>query len=188
VRSNDPSTGRAVQVAVCGPRQCTPAEQSAAYRIGKLLAERGAVVICGGGTGVMAAVAAGARAHGGTVIGVRPDAHPTDSPPAGAHPADPPPAGATSDLSAILWTNLGEARNAVIVNSADAVIAVGCSWGTLSEIALAMRRGGVPVVTLGGWQLRDAAGAVIPGPVAVGSPEQAVAAALAPLTTGGDHD
>jgi len=58
---------------------------------------------------------------------------------------------------------MGEARNAVIVWSADAVIVVGGSWGTLSEVALAMRRGGVPVVSVGGWRVVDADGLEVPG-------------------------
>ena len=111
----------------------------------------------------MAAVAAGTRSHGGLVIGVRPGADR---------------AGASPDLSATLVTNMGEARNAIIVWSADAVIAVGGSWGTLSEIALAMRRGDVPVVTLGGWRIIDATGSPLPGPVAVDTPEAAVEHAL----------
>lgn len=62
-----------IQIAVCGPRDCTEAEAAAARRVGELLAEQQVVVICGGGTGVMAAVAAGARARGGLVIGIRPN-------------------------------------------------------------------------------------------------------------------
>jgi hypothetical protein len=61
------------------------------------------------------------------------------------------------------------------------VIAVGGSWGTLSEVALAMRRGGVPVVTLGGWQIRDATGRPVSGVVSVESPEAAVEAVLTRL-------
>lgn len=106
-----------------------------------LLAQRGAVVICGGRTGVMAAVAAGATSAGGTVVGILP----------GSDPAE-----ASPGLSIVLPTGLGEARNNVIVNAADAVIAVGGSWGTLSEIALAMRRGQIPVVAVGGWHILDA--------------------------------
>lgn len=121
------------------------------------------MVICGGGTGVMAAAAAGARSRDGLVIGIRPGPDRTDASP---------------DLSVTLATNMGEARNAIIVWSADAVIAVGGSWGTLSEIALAMRRGDVPVVTLGGWRIVDSSGAPIPGPIAASSPEEAVEAAL----------
>jgi uncharacterized protein (TIGR00725 family) len=111
-----------VQVAVCGPRHCTDEDKTNAYQVGRLLAQAGAVVICGGGTGVMAAVAAGTRADNGLVIGVRPN-DTTDE--------------ASPDLSAVIVTNMGEARNAIIVWSADAVIAIGGSWGTLSEIALA---------------------------------------------------
>lgn len=167
----------AVQVAVCGPGVCTPQEAAAARRVGELLAERGAVVLCGGGPGVMAAVAAGARSRGGTVVGVRPGATRD---------------GASPDLSVTILTDLGEARNAVIVSSADAVIAIGGSWGTLSEVALAMRRGDVPVVVLGGWLVLAADGTPVPGPHAVGTAQEAVTRALAHCgqvadNTGRDH-
>ncbi|NLT56132.1 MAG: TIGR00725 family protein [Actinomycetales bacterium] len=157
----------AVQVAVCGPGECSEREAEDAVRIGRLLAERGATVVCGGGAGVMAAVAAGARSGGGVAVGVR---------------ADDDRDGAPSDLTATLTTNLGQARNAVIVWSADAVIAVGGSWGTLSEIALALRRGGVPVVSLGGWGVTDADGRPVPGILDAGTPEEAVDLALAGIT------
>jgi hypothetical protein len=151
-----------VQVAVCGPAQCTPAQAEHARRVGQLLAGRGAVVLCGGGPGVMAAVADGARRAGGLVIGVLPGADRRDANPG---------------LSAAVVTNQGQARNAIIVQSADAVIVIGGSWGTLSELALAMRRGGVPVVSLDGWQLLDQAGRPVPGMRQADSPEQAVALA-----------
>jgi hypothetical protein len=154
-----------LQVAVCGPRHCTDDDKIHAYEVGRLLAQAGATVICGGGTGVMAAVAAGARAGNGLVIGVRPD----DTA-----------ANASPDLSAVIVTNLGEARNAIIVWSADAVIAIGGSWGTLSEIALAKRRGGIPVITLGSWTILDHDGNPVPQSVTVASsPRQAVDLALA---------
>ncbi len=76
-------------------------------------------------------------------------------------------------------TNMGQARNAVLVWSADAVIGVGGSWGTLSELAPAMRRGGIPVAVLGGWRVVTADGAP-PGVSWAGSPEQAVGEALRP--------
>ncbi|NJC71016.1 TIGR00725 family protein [Planosporangium thailandense] len=158
-----PENGPRVQVAVCGPADCTAAEATAAERIGALLADRGAVVLCGGGAGVMAAVAAGASRAGGLVVGVLPGADRTDANPY---------------LSAAVVTNLGEARNAVLVQSADAVIVVGGSWGTLSELALAMRRGGVPVVALGGWRVLDAAGRPLAGVLWADSPEEAVRLAL----------
>ncbi|WP_328471095.1 TIGR00725 family protein [Actinoplanes sp. NBC_00393] len=152
-----------IQIAVCGPRDCTEAEAAAARRVGELLAEQQVVVICGGGTGVMAAVAAGARARGGLVIGIRPN----DS-------RD----GASPDLSATIVTDMGEARNAIIVQSADAVISVGGSWGTLSELALALRRGGIPVVSLGGWRVTQADGTPVPGIHHTDTPEAAVDHAL----------
>lgn len=151
-----------LQVAVCGPSRCTPTEAAYARRVGELLADRGAVVLCGGGDGVMAAVAAGGRAAGGLVIGVLPGPDRSD---AGPH------------LSAAIVTGMGQARNAILVRSADAVIVIGGSWGTLSEVALAMRRGGVPVVSLGGWQLLDQNGDPVPGPHLADSPEQAVSLA-----------
>jgi uncharacterized protein (TIGR00725 family) len=151
------------QVAVCGPAECTDLEREQAYEIGALLADRGAVVLCGGGTGVMAAVAAGARSRGGLVVGIRPDLAPAP------------------DATVSVATGLGEARNAVLVNSADAVIAVGGSWGTLSEVALAMRRGGVPVAALGGWRVADAAGRPVPGIAAADTADAAVAAIITAL-------
>lgn len=154
-----------MQVAVCGPRECSPAQAAAAHRVGSLLAAAGAVVICGGGTGVMAAVAAGARAGGGLVVGIRPGADRD---------------GASPDLSVTVVTNLGEARNAVIVWSADAVIAIGGSWGTLSEVALARRRGGVPVVVLDGWRVTTAEGEPVDGLVHADTPDEAVDRALHP--------
>jgi uncharacterized protein (TIGR00725 family) len=116
-------------------------------------------VLCGGYSGVMAAVTEGARTAGGTVVGVLSGADRAE-----AHP----------DLSVAIATGLGQARNPVIVGSADAVIVVGGSWGTLSELAHAMRRGTVPVVQLGGWQLHDAGGRLVPGPLTASSPEEAV--------------
>jgi uncharacterized protein (TIGR00725 family) len=152
-----------IQVSVCGPRHCTPQDEDNAYRIGQLLADSGATVICGGGIGVMAAVAKGVRERGGLVIGVHPGADKSTASP---------------DLSAVIVTNMGEARNAIIIWSADAVIAVGGSWGTLSEVALAMRRGEIPVVSIGGWQLLDHDGTPIPGIEHASTPEQAVTTAL----------
>lgn len=148
---------------MCGPARCSATEAAWARRVGELLAGHGAVVLCGGGSGVMAAVSAGARAAGGTVVGILPG---------------PDRSGANPHLSVAVVTNQGQARNAIIVQSADAVIAVGGSWGTLSEVALAMRRGGVPVVSLGGWRLLDQAGQPVPGLRIADDPEHAVALAL----------
>lgn len=120
-----------IQVAVCGPRNCSDGDRRNAREVGRLLAERGAVVICGGYTGVMAEVAAGARAAGGTVVGILSRDTAEDANP---------------DLTITIPTGTGEARNNIIVNSGHAVIVVGGSWGTLSELALAMRQGRAPGV------------------------------------------
>jgi uncharacterized protein (TIGR00725 family) len=152
-----------IQVAVCGPRHCTEIDTANAREVGRLLAEAGATVLCGGGTGVMAAVAAGASAAGGLVIGIRPD---TDR------------ERICDGLSAVLYTNMGEARNAILIWSADAVIVVGGSWGTLSELALANRRGGVPIVSLHGWRILDTDGNPITAAVVASTPADAVHAAL----------
>src|SRR5262245_29018223 len=112
-----------IQVSVCGPRDCTDEDRSNAYELGRLIAQRNAVVICGGYTGVMAAVTAGANTADGTVVGILSHADRE---------------GANPDLTIMIPTGMGEARNSIIVNAADAVIVVGGSWGTLSELALAM--------------------------------------------------
>ena len=149
----------AVQVAVCGPGECTEKEREHAHETGRLLAERGAVVLCGGYGGVMAAAAAGARSAGGVVVGLL----------SGADRC-----GACGDLTVVLPTGLGQARNALIVNAADAVVVVGGSWGTLSELAMAMRRGGVPVIQLGGWRVVDGDGRPLEGIRYAGDPAEAV--------------
>ncbi|MFI0445960.1 TIGR00725 family protein [Actinomadura sp. 6N118] len=148
-----------LQVAVCGPRMCSEEEWQDACTTGRLLAERDAVVICGGQGGVMAAVADGARSAGGIVVGVLPAADRSAAGPA---------------LTVAIPTGLGEARNNVIVNAADAVIVIGGSWGTLSELALAMRAGRVPVVQLGGWHVLDEQGRPLSGICHAGTPQQAL--------------
>ncbi|MEV6430453.1 LOG family protein [Nocardia sp. NPDC051463] len=160
-------SGAPRQVAVCGPRDCTSADAMHATEVGRLLAEAGVTVLCGGGVGVMAAVADGASRAGGLVIGVRPD---TDR------------SAICAGLSAVLYTNMGEARNAILVRSADAVIVIGGSWGTLSELALAHHRGDIPVVCLGGWQLRNADGNPIDAGQVATDPADAVRRVLDPTS------
>ncbi|GGO92200.1 TIGR00725 family protein [Wenjunlia tyrosinilytica] len=150
-------------MAVCGPSVCTPEEAAAARSVGELLAAAGAVVLCGGYGGVMEAAAEGAARAGGLVIGVLSGADRT---------------GANRELSAAIVTGMGQARNHVLVASADAVIAVGGSWGTLSEVAMAVRSGSTPVIGLGGWRVLDAGGTELPGPRQASSPEEAVGWAL----------
>src|SRR2546426_8992655 len=98
----------------------------------RLIAERGAVLLCGGLGGVMAAAARGAKQAGGLTVGILPGNDPREANP---------------DIDVALATGMGEMRNALIVRAASAVIAIGGGWGTLSEIAMA-RRIETPVVGL----------------------------------------
>jgi uncharacterized protein (TIGR00725 family) len=134
------------QVAVSGPGDATPGELATAVELGRLLAEAGAVVLTGGLGGVMAAAAEGAREAGGISIGLLPGLDRTAGSP--AH-------------TVLVATGLGELRNGLLVRAADAVIAVGGSWGTLSEVALALRTG-KPLVRIGGWTLPEPAGVEVP--------------------------
>jgi len=143
-------------VAVVGGSTCTPQEAEWAAAVGRLLAERQAVLLCGGMGGVMAAAARGAKQAGGLTVGILP----------GTDPAD-----ANPDIDVPLATGMGEMRNALIVRAAGAMIAIGGGWGTLSEIALA-RRIETPVV---GFHDSFTAGLDIPR---VQLPEEAVRWAL----------
>ncbi|HEU5456533.1 MAG TPA: TIGR00725 family protein [Nocardioides sp.] len=110
-----------------------PALVETARSAGRLLADRGWIVLTGGLGGVMAATAAGVDEAGGTAVAILPG---VDR------------AAASPGHSVVLPTGMGEMRNALLVRSADAVLSIGGSWGTLSEVALAARTG-VPVVTIG---------------------------------------
>jgi uncharacterized protein (TIGR00725 family) len=129
-----------------------------AEEVGRLLADRGAVVVCGGLTGVMEHACRGAYQAGGTTVGLLPGDTRADG---------------NAFLTVALPTGLGEIRNALIVRASDAVIAVGGGWGTLSEIALAVRTG-IPVFGLRTWD------AVSGGIRVVQTPEEAVRGALGP--------
>lgn len=148
-------------VAVVGPADAaTASDLDHAAEVGRLLAQAGAVVLTGGHHGVMAAAARGATGAGGVAIGLLPGLDRSEGSSAHTH---------------LLPTGLGELRNGLLVRAADAVVAVGCSWGTLSEIALA-RRTGVPLVLLDAWDLPADAGDVVTTP---GEAVSAVARRLA---------
>lgn len=129
---------RPPRIAVVGAGSASPAEEEDAGAVGAALARSGAVLVCGGLGGVMEAAARGAREAGGTTVGILPG-----SDPAAANPW----------IAIPVPTGMGEARNALVVRAAAAVVAVGGAWGTLSEIALA-RTMGIPVTTLGDAPLR----------------------------------
>jgi uncharacterized protein (TIGR00725 family) len=158
---------RARQVAVVGSSRLDPGSElvAIAEQVGRLLAAAGATVICGGGPGVMEAAARGAAGAGGTVVGILPG---TD------------PAAANPHCTEVVASGGGQARNLAVVASAEATIAVGGEWGTLSEIAYA-RNLGRPVIALRSWRV-SGAGEMDGGPgvVAVDDPEAAVALALDP--------
>ena len=131
-------------VAVCGAGEASAALARDAEELGRGLAAAGAVVVCGGLGGVMEAACRGARAAGGTTVGLLPGVDRGDG---------------NRWLSVALPTGLGELRNGLIVRAADALVAVGGGPGTLSEIALALKIGR-PVVGLGTWELARAGEAV----------------------------
>ena len=136
-----------------GPEQLTIAEE-----VGRLLAEAGCIVVTGGGSGVMAAASRGAMDAGGTTLGILPGGDRREANPW---------------LTVSIPTGIGELRNGLLVRSVDALVAIGGSWGTLSEIALACRTG-VPVWSVVGWGV-PAEG----GPVVVPDAQAAVAGVLA---------
>jgi uncharacterized protein (TIGR00725 family) len=156
------------QVAVIGAGGAEEGSEtwSLAEEVGRRLAEAGAVVVCGGRGGVMAAAARGAASADGEVIGVLP----------GHQIAD-----ANADCTHVVATGVGHARNLAVVGSGEVVIAIGGEWGTLSEIGFA-RTLGRTVVALRSWDLvgRDRMEGA-PGVLPAETAEEAVAAALAEL-------
>lgn len=124
-----------VQVAVIGAGEANGKELSDAAEAGRCIARAGAVLVCGGRGGVMEAASRGAREAGGMVVGILPDEGPGNP-----------------YLGIVIPTGLGIARNALVVAAGDAVIAVGGGYGTLSEIAIALKRG-TPVFGLGTWDI-----------------------------------
>jgi uncharacterized protein (TIGR00725 family) len=138
-------------VAVIGPGD---EPTVAAPEVGRLLAERGAVLVCGGRGGAMEAACRGAKEADGLTVGILPG-----SDRSGANPF----------VDIVLPTGLGEARNVLVVGAADVVIAIGGGYGTLSEIALALKAG-KRVIGLGTWEIE--------GVTAADGPEAAVSAAL----------
>jgi len=134
-----PSARNAHQISVVGSSRCGEDSESwkLAEDVGRLLAEAGVTVVCGGGPGVMEAVARGATEAGGTAIGILPGDDPDAANPHCTH---------------AVATGVGQARNLAVVASADATIAVGGEWGTLAEIAHA-RNLGRPVIALRSWQV-----------------------------------
>lgn len=142
-------------IGVIGASRASGELERTAEEVGRLVAEAGAVLVCGGLGGVMAAACRGAKAAGGTTVGILPG---------------PDRSAANPWVDVAIPTGMGEARNALVVRAADALVAVGGEYGTLSEIALALKAERV-VVGLSTWD--------IPGVVTMSTPAEAVALALA---------
>lgn len=161
-------------LAVIGSATCSDEIAATARAVGREIARRGAVLVCGGRGGVMEAACQGAKDEGGTTVGILPGIDRGEANP-------------YVDLP--IATGLGEARNTIVVRTADAVVAVSGGYGTLSEIGLALKMG-KPVVGLGTWELSHG-GQGLDAVCQAGTPIQAVELALAlaqeALTREGKH-
>jgi len=158
---------RCPAIAVIGGARAGADSLRDARRVGRLLAESGALVVTGGMGGVMEAASQGAAQAGGICVGILPGSDAAESPP-------------NPYLHVPVYTGMGDARNAIVVRSAHCVIAIGGGFGTLSEIGLALKAGR-PVVLLRSWKLAP------PDPIpenarllrAARTPQEAVKTALA---------
>ena len=155
---------RPLRIGVIGSGRSQPTWDEWALAVGRGIAQAGAILVCGGLSGVMAAAARGAREAGGTTIGILPGADAVEANP---------------DITIPIPTGLGEGRNLLVVQSSDALIAIGGGAGTLSEIgfSLKLRK---PLVLLGSWQITPPPGAdpLPAGPRIARTPQEAVALAF----------
>jgi uncharacterized protein (TIGR00725 family) len=124
-------------ISVIGASKCSEKEAELAEEVGRELARRGAVLICGGLTGVMEAACRGARAEKGITVGILPGNSRND---------------ANQFVTIPIVTGIGYARNSIVARSGQAAIAIGGKYGTLSEIAYALQDK-IPVIGLGTWKL-----------------------------------
>jgi uncharacterized protein (TIGR00725 family) len=157
-----------VYVAVIGSANCDEEVAAQARQVGREIARQGAVLVCGGRGGVMEAACEGAKEAGGLTIGILPGRDRRE---------------ANRFVDVPIATGLGDARNAIVVGTADAVIALSGGYGTLSEIGLALKMG-KPVVGLDTWELLrngQPVGGIPtrhPGPAQARTPAEAVEMAL----------
>ncbi len=152
---------RKIYIGVIGAGTCGEELYALAEEVGGLIARQGWILLCGGLGGVMEAAARGAAGQGGLTIGLLPG---------------PDREAANPYIEAALPTGMGHARNALIAQSSDAVIAVGGGYGTLSEMALA-RKMGKPVVSLRSWE-------PAPDVIRAETPREAVARVIEWLSAG----
>ena len=140
------------QIAVIGSADTSPEEYEMAHIAGSLIAKNHETLVCGGLSGVMEAACKGAKEQGGLTVGIVPDT-----------------STGNQYLGIVIRTGLGHARNAIIAQSADAVIAIGGSYGTLSEIAIALKMKR-PVFGIKTWDIE--------GVMRCSTPEEAVLRAV----------
>jgi uncharacterized protein (TIGR00725 family) len=159
-----------VAVVGAGGGGARPEDLAAAEDAGAAVAEAGAGLVCGGLGGVMEAACRGARSRGGVTLGLLPGVDRED---------------ANGWVTVAVPTGLGEGRNVLVVRAADAVVAIGGGWGTLSEIALALKAGR-PVVGVRTWEPRRGA-ELVSGVVAAEDGRAAVGMALELAGRGPDH-
>ena len=150
-------------IGVMGPSRCTSEAWELARAVGRLIGTGGGILVCGGGRGVMEAAACGAKESGGITVGILPGSSASEA----NHYIDIP-----------VVTGLGNARNAINVLTSQAIIAILGGYGTLSEIALALKCG-KPVIALKTWTLIQPQGEPEPGVIVAATPEEAVSAAFA---------
>lgn len=141
-------------IGVIGAGECSREDYKLAYEVGRQIARRGAMLVCGGLGGIMEAVSHGARDEGGTTVGILPGSKKED---------------ANKYIDIPIVTNAGHMRNVIIVNTADAIIAVTGNYGTLSEIAIALKLN-KRVIGLKTWEIE--------GVVPVNTAIDAVSAAM----------
>lgn len=142
-------------IAVIGAGKCSKKLKDQAYAVGRAIAEENAVLVCGGLKGVMEAAAMGAKEAGGTTVGIIPGIDRSEANP-------------YCDI--VIPTGIGEARNVLVVQSADAVISLHGKYGTISEMAFSLKLG-KPLISLVRWD-------ILPEVVSVADPAEAVKKAV----------
>ncbi len=129
--------GRKLGIGVVGAGECDDPTADVAFQVGVAIARQGAILLCGGLGGVMSAAARGAKSGGGLTVGILPGSSPEQANPY---------------IDIPIVTAMGQARNVILVQSCDAMVAIGGEFGTLSELALAFKTG-VPCVGIGTWKI-----------------------------------
>jgi len=126
-----------LNIAIIGPNVTNPKQYELGKEVGQAIARAGCILFCGGLGGMMQAAAEGARSAGGQTVGILPGPEKSE---------------ANAFIDIAIPTGLGPYRNALLVRSCDAVIAIHGAYGTLSEIAFALRLG-IPVIGLHTWSV-----------------------------------